>query len=194
MPVTWYTQDYIKTPMTDMRMRPDKRSGYPGRTYRFYTGKKVFDFGYGLSYSNYAYNFVSSVTQNKLYLNESSVGLAAKNSDSGRYQLVSDLGEEFCEKKLFKVTVGAKNEGEMAGKHPVLLFVSRKNPTNGSPMKQLVGFKSVILSAGEKAELEFMLNPCEHLSHANEDGLMVLEEGSRFLVVGDVEYPIDIIV
>lgn len=194
MPVTWYTKDYIKIPMTDMRMRPDTKSGYPGRTYRFYAGEKVYDFGYGLSYSHYAYDFVSSVTQNKLYLNESSVGLTAKNSDSGRYQLVSDLGEEFCEKKLFKVSVGAKNDGEMVGKHPVLLFVSRKNPRNGSPMKQLVGFRSVILSAGERAELEFMLNPCEHLSHANEDGLMVLEEGSRFLVVGDVEYPIDIIV
>ncbi|XP_024170476.1 probable beta-D-xylosidase 7 [Rosa chinensis] len=194
LPVTWYTQDYIKTPMTDMRMRHDKKSGYPGRTYRFYTGERVFDFGYGLSYSNYPYNFVSSLTQKKLYLNESSVGLPAKNSDSRRYRLVSDLGEEFCQKNLFKVTVRAKNDGEMAGKHPVLLFVSQKNPSNGSPIKQLVGFKSVILSAGEKAEFEFMLNPCEHFSHANEDGSMVVEEGSRFLVVGDVEHPIHVIV
>ncbi|CAL8997310.1 unnamed protein product [Prunus brigantina] len=194
LPVTWYTQDYVKIPMTDMRMRPDTKTGYPGRTYRFYKGGNVYDFGFGLSYSNYIYEFASAIAQNKLYLNESSISSKVKSSDSGRFRLVPDLSEEFCEKKKFPVRVAVKNHGEMIGKHPVLLFVGQKNPNNGSPMKQLVGFKSVILSAGERAELEFILNPCEHLSHANEGGLMVVEEGSYFLQVGDVEYPLDIIV
>ncbi|CAB4297607.1 unnamed protein product [Prunus armeniaca] len=194
LPVTWYTQDYVKIPMTDMRMRPDTKTGYPGRTYRFYKGGNVYDFGFGLSYSNYIYEFASAIAQNKLYLNESSISSKVKSSDSGRFRLVPDLSEEFCEKKKFPVRVAVKNHGEMVGKHPVLLFVGQKNPNNGSPMKQLVGFKSVILSAGERAELEFILNPCEHLSHANEGGLMVVEEGSYFLQVGDVEYPLDIVV
>ncbi|XP_008234021.1 PREDICTED: probable beta-D-xylosidase 7 [Prunus mume] len=194
LPVTWYTQDYVKIPMTDMRMRPDTKTGYPGRTYRFYKGGNVYDFGFGLSYSNYIYEFASAIAQNKLYLNESSISSKVKSSDAGRFRLVPDLSEEFCEKKKFPVRVAVKNHGEMVGKHPVLLFVGQKNPNNGSPMKQLVGFQSVILSAGERAELEFILNPCEHLSHANEGGLMVVEEGSYFLQVGDVEYPLDIIV
>ncbi|PQM41454.1 putative beta-D-xylosidase 7 [Prunus yedoensis var. nudiflora] len=195
LPVTWYTQDYVKIPMTDMRMRPDTKTGYPGRTYRFYKGGNVYDFGFGLSYSNYIYEFASAIAQNKLYLNESSISPKVESSDSGHFRLlVPDLSEEFCEKKKFPVRVAVKNHGEMVGKHPVLLFVGQKNPNNGSPMKQLVGFKSVILSAGERAELEFILNPCEHLSHANEGGLMVVEEGSYFLQVGDVEYPLDIIV
>lgn len=194
LPVTWYTQDYVKIPMTDMRMRPDTKTGYPGRTYRFYKGGNVYDFGFGLSYSNYIYEFASAIAQNKLYLNESTISPKVESSDSGRFRLVPDLTEELCEKKKFPVRVAVKNHGEMVGKHPVLLFVGQKNPNNGSPMKQLVGFKSVILSAGERAELEFILNPCEHLSHANEGGLMVVEEGSYFLQVGDVEYPLDIIV
>ncbi|BFG19246.1 hypothetical protein CerSpe_055200 [Prunus speciosa] len=194
LPVTWYTQDYVKIPMTDMRMRPDTKTGYPGRTYRFYKGGNVYDFGFGLSYSNYIYEFASAIAQNKLYLNESSISPKVESSDSGRFRLVPDLSEELCEKKKFPVRVAVKNHGEMVGKHPVLLFVGQKNPNNGSPMKQLVGFKSVILSAGERAELEFILNPCEHLSHANEGGLTVVEEGSYFLQVGDVEYPLDIIV
>ncbi|PQP96150.1 putative beta-D-xylosidase 7 [Prunus yedoensis var. nudiflora] len=194
LPVTWYTQDYVKIPMTDMRMRPDTKTGYPGRTYRFYKGGNVYDFGFGLSYSNYIYEFASAIAQNKLYLNESSISPKVESSDSGHFRLVPDLSEEFCEKKKFPVRVAVKNHGEMVGKHPVLLFVGQKNPNNGSPMKQLVGFKSVILSAGERAELEFILNPCEHLSHANEGGLMVVEEGSYFLQVGNVEYPLDIIV
>ena len=45
--------------MTDMRMRPDSSQGYPGRTYRFYTGNTIYDFGYGLSYSNFKHSFLS---------------------------------------------------------------------------------------------------------------------------------------
>ncbi|KAK8624193.1 hypothetical protein V6N13_065546 [Hibiscus sabdariffa] len=68
LPVTWYLQSYIKIPMTDMRMCPEPSSSYPGCTYRFYQGPKVFEFGYDLSYSNYVYQFLP-VAQNKAYFN-----------------------------------------------------------------------------------------------------------------------------
>lgn len=183
LPVTWYPREYIKLPMTDMRMRAS--SGYPGRTYRFYEGEKVFEFGYGLSYSNYVYEF-PAVTQSMLQLNQSSA------SQTAEYMLVSELGKEVCERKKISVNVRVKNEGEMAGKHSVLLFMRRKKPSHGSPVKELVGFQSVNLKAGKRAEVEFVLNPCEHLSRANEAGLMVIEPGSHFLVVGDVELPLTI--
>lgn len=192
MPLTWYPQEFIKIPMTDMRMRSEPSSGYPGRTYRFYKGLKVFEFGYGLSYSKYSYEFVS-VIKDKLYLNESPSSQKIVNSDSSHYRLVSDFGEELCENKSFSVKVGVRNHGEMAGKHPVLFFMRKALPRNGSPIKQLVGFQSVNVEAGERAEVDFILRPCEHFSSANEDGLMVLEEGSHILFVGDTEYPIDII-
>lgn len=192
LPVTWYPRDFIKVPMTDMRMRPEPSSGYPGRTYRFYKGPKVFEFGYGLSYSTYSYKLFSG-TRNKLYLNLSSTGHTAKSSDSVRYHLVSEFGKEFCQSKSFSVSVHVKNEGEMAGKHSVLLFIRRKEFKNGSPIKQLVEFQSVDMNAGEVTKVEFTLSPCEHFSGANEDGLMVLEEGSHVLFVGDEEYPIDVV-
>lgn len=181
--MTWYPREYIKLPMTDMRMRAS--SGYPGRTYRFYEGEKVFEFGYGLSYSNYVYEF-PAVTQSMLQLNQSSA------SQTAEYMLVSELGKEVCERKKISVNVRVKNEGEMAGKHSVLLFMRRKKPSHGSPVKELVGFQSVNLKAGKRAKVEFVLNPCEHLSRANEAGLMVIEPGSHFLVVGDVELPLTI--
>ncbi|KAJ6685536.1 BETA-D-XYLOSIDASE 7-RELATED [Salix purpurea] len=191
LPMTWYPQDFTKVPMTDMRMRPQPSSGYPGRTYRFYNGKKVFEFGYGLSYSNYSYELASD-TQNKLHLRASSNQLA-NNSNTTRQKLISDVGKELCEKNKFKVTVGVKNHGEMAGKHPVLLFVRQAKLGNGRPIKKLVGFQTVNLNAGENAEIEYELSPCEHLSSPDDRGLMVMEEGSQFLIVGDKEYPITII-
>lgn len=177
--------------MTDMRMRADPSSKYPGRTYRFYKGKSVYPFGYGLSYSKYMYQF-TSVNQ-KLDLTQLSTSSAAKTSDSIRYTLVSNIDSYSCEKAKFSAKVGVSNDGEMAGTHPVLLFVRQDNVGDGHFIKQLVGFESVDLDAGEKREIEFVLNPCEHLSRANDEGLMVIEEGTRFLVVGDTEYAIDVV-
>lgn len=182
--MTWYPQEFTKIPMTDMRMRPDPKSRYPGRTYKFYKGETVFEFGYGLSYSKYSYKFVS-VTQNKLEFKATSA------SNSG-YVSVLDMGLESCEKAKFSAKVSVENEGDMAGKHPVLLFLRRSQGGSSSPVKQLVGFQTVKTNAKEKVSVEFQVNPCEHFSRASEDGVMVIESGDGHLVVGDEEYPISI--
>ncbi|KAI3887305.1 hypothetical protein MKX03_017866 [Papaver bracteatum] len=192
LPITWYPQEFTKIPMTDMRMRANPATGYPGRTYRFYKGRKVFKFGHGLSYSKYRYKF-AKVDQNQISLTQFSNIQALVNKESVPYLSVSDVGTEYCEKLKFSATVGVENSGEMSGKHPVLLFIRQSETRHGSSVKQLIGFQSVKLAAGEKADLEFTLSPCEHLSRANNDGLMVMEEGSHFLVVGDQEYPISIL-
>ncbi|KAJ4844262.1 hypothetical protein Tsubulata_041356, partial [Turnera subulata] len=193
LPMTWYPQDFIRVAMTDMRMRADPSSGYPGRTYRFYRGASVFEFGYGLSYCKYWYQ-LKAVRRNKLYLNQSSSSIMHNSAaDKVRYALVAELGARICEESKFQVRVGVENKGEMAGKHPVLLFASLGRHGKDKPRKQLIGFQSVILSAGEKAEIEFEVSPCEHLTRANEDGLMVMVEGKHFLMVGGDKRPISII-
>ncbi|KAH1122918.1 hypothetical protein J1N35_006078 [Gossypium stocksii] len=193
LPVTWYPQDYTKVPMTDMRMRPDSFSDYPGRTYRFYEGDKVFEFGYGLSYSKYSYKF-THVSRKNLYLNHSSSLHTTRSWDSVGYKLVSELGTHVCDENKFKVGVGVKNDGEMSGKHPVLLFARQGKVGDGRVKKQLIGFQSVVLSGGERGEIEFEVSPCEDLSRANEYGVMVMDEGRHFLVVGDDKLPVTIII
>lgn len=190
LPITWYPQDFTKIPMTDMRMRPDPASGYPGRTYRFYHGRKVFNFGYGLSYTTYSYEFIS-VTQNQIYLNQSS-NLPAAKSGTLLYN-VEEMSSDFCDKLKFSATIGVKNHGEMPGRHPMLLFIQRLEIRGGSPIKQLVGFESIHLNALERAEVKFVLNPCQHFSRTDENGLNVLEGGSHFLVVGDEKYPVSVV-
>ncbi|KAH9943802.1 beta-xylosidase [Amylocystis lapponica] len=52
LPVTQYPVDYVyEVPMTDMALRPGP--GNPGRTYKWYTGTPVFEFGFGLHYTNF---------------------------------------------------------------------------------------------------------------------------------------------
>jgi beta-D-xylosidase 4 len=59
--MTWYPQSYVdKVPMTNMNMRPDPATGYPGRTYRFYKGETVFSFGDGISYSTFEHKLVKA--------------------------------------------------------------------------------------------------------------------------------------
>lgn len=193
LPITWYPKDFIRVPMTDMRMRPDPPTGYPGRTYRFYNGKKVYEFGYGLSYSNYIYEFIS-VSRNTTSITQLSTTRATENSTSVHYISVSKTGTNLCDKAKFSVVIRVQNNGEMAGKHPVLLFLKQAESRIGNPMKQLIGFQSLSLNRGEKAKVEFVLNPCEHLSRANKDGLMIIEERSFSLIVGDKEYPIKVVV
>ncbi|KAL8523482.1 hypothetical protein ACS0TY_013442 [Phlomoides rotata] len=179
LPITWYPKDFINIPMTDMRMRADPNSGYPGRSYRFYEGEKVFEFGYGLSYSNYSYNF-ASVSQSKLDFN--------KVENSGCIA-VSDIGLDWCEKAKFSAVVGVENAGIMGGKHPVLLFLRRDQ---GRRIKQLIGFQTVRLRGMEKGSVEFEVNPCEQFSTSDEDGVMVIESGEHYLVVGHQEHLITI--
>ncbi|GMH08808.1 hypothetical protein Nepgr_010648 [Nepenthes gracilis] len=52
--------EYARIPTTNMRMKPEKSSGYPGRTYQFYKGRKVFEFGYGVGYSPYSNELLSA--------------------------------------------------------------------------------------------------------------------------------------
>ncbi|RDX60226.1 putative beta-D-xylosidase 7, partial [Mucuna pruriens] len=192
LPITWYPKDYIKVPMTDMRMRADPSTGYPGRTYRFYKGPKVYEFGYGLSYSKYSYEFVS-VTHDKLHFNQSFTHSMVENSETIRYKLVSELGEQTCQSMSLSVTVRVQNRGPMVGKHPVLLFMRPGKEKSRSPVKQLVDFQSVMLDAGEMTHVGFEVSPCEHLSRANEAGAKIIEEGSYVLLVDDQEHPIHII-
>ncbi|KAL2503809.1 putative beta-D-xylosidase 7 [Abeliophyllum distichum] len=192
LPVTWYPKDFIKVPMTDMRMRPEPSTGYPGRTYRFYNGTKVFEFGFGLSYTNYSYSFVS-VSQNKIFLNSLLPNKAVQTSGQIRFLSVSELGTKLCDSMKLSVSVRVENHGKMDGKHPVLLFVKWDKHSNRNPVKKLVGFKSVSLCAGKNVEIEFVVKPCEHFSTADEDGLMVIQEGTHYLLVGDKEYPITLV-
>lgn len=187
LPVTWYPQEFTKVPMTDMRMRADPATGYPGRTYKFYTGEAVFKFGYGLSYSTHSYEFAST-TQTALYVNKTVRLQAMEDSKQTISYDISNLGSKRCQKLDFSTTVIVSNHGPMAGRHSVLLFLRRPNVHGGRPMKQLVGFESVQLAAGESAHVEFPLRPCEHLSRIGEDGRRLLDEGSHFLVVGDTEH------
>lgn len=92
---------------------------YYGKTYQYFRGDIRYNFGYGLSYSNFTY---SNFTMNG-------------SSFSGDDDIIA--------------TVTVKNDSDVAGYEVVQLYVETPNATAlDHPDRQLVGFKKIWLDAG----------------------------------------------
>ncbi|RRT76700.1 hypothetical protein B296_00016563 [Ensete ventricosum] len=189
LPVTWYPESFTDVPMNDMNMRADPSRGYPGRTYRFYTGKAVYEFGNGLSYSSYSYKFLRAPQRIRLS------GSSAESYIDREPPYATKDGRDFvgveeissCDALRFRVQVSVVNDGGVDGSHAVLLFWRPGATGEGSPRKQLIGFERVHATAGGEAEAEIAVDPCKHLSVVNEKGRRLLPLGAHVLMLGDVE-------
>ncbi|TVU16304.1 hypothetical protein EJB05_39861 [Eragrostis curvula] len=181
LPVTWYPESFTKVPMTDMRMRPDNSTGYPGRTYRFYTGETVYAFGDGLSYTSFAHELASAPPK------QVAVPLAQGHACLAEECASVEAEGEHCEGLAFDVHLRVQNAGETAGAHAVLLFSSPPSVHN-APAKRLLGFEKVRLEPGQAGVVAFKVDVCKDLSVVDELGNRKVALGSHTLHVGDLKH------
>lgn len=191
--MTWYPESFTKVPMNDMNMRADPSRNYPGRTYRFYTGDRVFAFGYGLSYTSFTYKLSSAPV--KLSLPESikptpDRNLLSKGGNELGYIFVDKVA--YCSFLRFEVQISVTNTGGVDGSETVLLFAKSGKRFRGSPETQLIGFERVHLSRYKSGETRFVVDPCEHLSFADENGNRILATGHHVLVSESIEHVVSI--
>lgn len=181
LPMTWYPQSYVdKVPMTNMNMRPDPATDYPGRSYRFYTGETVFAFGDGLSYSEFTHHLVQAPTEVSIPLQEDHV------CHSSECKSIKALGEH-CESLGFNVQLRVRNNGTMGGGHTVFLFSSPPSVHN-SPRKHMLGFEKVFLGSKSEGLVEFKVDVCKHLSVVDELGNRKVALGAHQLHVGNLKH------
>ncbi|CAN7105660.1 unnamed protein product [Brassica rapa subsp. narinosa] len=181
VPETWYSQEFAeKVAMTDMNMRPNSTSGFPGRSYRFYTGKPIYKFGHGLSYSSFS-TFVLSAP--------STIPIKTNPFLKLNKTTPIDISTVNCQDLKVRIVIGVKNHGSRSGSHVVLVFwippESSKSLVGGSvPHTQLVGFERVEVgrSMTEKVTVEF--DVCKGLSLVDTDGKRKLIPGHHKLVIG----------
>lgn len=105
-----------------MALRPSATS--PGRTYKWYTGTPVYEFGHGLHYTTFKFSWKSSPS--KRY----DIGSLVSKATSGPKDLaVFDTFE-----------VEVENTGHVTSDYAALLFISGNGGPTPHPNKQLVAF------------------------------------------------------
>jgi hypothetical protein len=148
-------------------MRPSTTN--PGRTYKFYTGKTIFEFGYGLSYTTFNYNWDN-------------------HSNDSIFSIKSLIKNNSNEKKvlLHLYRVNVTNTGDVAGDDVVLAYVTPPNKLINDPsppIKALFAFQRVHLDVGQTTQVYFPLN-IQSLLTIGYDGSKWLEPGSYQIIIG----------
>lgn len=110
--------------MNDMHMRANPSRGYPGRTYRFYTGDRVYGFGEGLSYTSFKYRLLSAPKKLSLLgkVEKSRRRIIPQVGDGVNMSYMEVEEVESCDLLRFEVKLSVTNIGEFDGSHVVMLF------------------------------------------------------------------------
>lgn len=125
-----------------------------GRTYQYFKGKPLFPFGYGLSYTTFAY---------------SSLGASA---------------DSLPRDGALTVHVDVKNTGRRDGDEVVQLYVRRPASRVARPLQELKGFQRVHLAAGAGARVELPLRAADLGYWDEDRKAFVVEPGPLELRVG----------
>jgi beta-D-xylosidase 4 len=168
LPITQYPADYITMiPMTDMSLRPNSSSGSPGRTYQWYTGEPVFEYGYGLHYTDFSASIQS-------------FGDSFAISD-----LMSSCNETYKDKCAFKtISVDVKNTGTTTSDYSTLAFIGGSHGPEPYPNKRLATYTrlhSITGGSTATAKLKMTLGSLGRVD----------ETGSTYLYPGDYSIMID---
>ncbi|KAI3613085.1 glycoside hydrolase family 3 protein [Moniliophthora roreri] len=168
LPITQYPASYVNGfPMTDMTLRPS--SSNPGRTYKWYTGTPVFEFGFGLHYTTFDVEWASGGDSFSIQ------DLVSSANDSGVAHV--DLGVL----DTFNVTV--TNSGTVASDYVALLFSRTTAGPSPAPNKELVSYtrvKGIEPGASSVASLKVTLGA---IARTDEQGNRVLYPGEYVLLL-----------
>ncbi|MBE0653148.1 MAG: fibronectin type III-like domain-contianing protein, partial [Bacteroidales bacterium] len=139
---------------------PDFRDySMEGRTYRYFTGKVLYPFGYGLSYSKFEY------------------------SDPAADKTRISPGE------VLKVSVEVKNTSEREGEEVVQLYISYPDSEIQRPLRELRGFERSMIPAGESKTFEFTLAEKDLEYFNEETEKYEVEKGIYRLMLGPSSDP-----
>ncbi len=143
----WYQTNAQIPSVTDYTIRP---VGPTGRTYMYYNGPLQYPFGYGLSYSTFAYS-----------------NLQVDNHTPAADDTVT-------------VSADVTNTSSSDGNEIVELYASTPNADASleRPLKRLEGFQKVFLAAGQTKTVTFPLKIADLAFFSNADGRWEVDNGA----------------
>ena len=138
------------------------------RDYMDEKGTPLYPFGYGLSYTQFAYSDL----------------IITPNAEPSIMPLMEPLTVSLSEGSgAVRVSLTVKNTGNRSGHEVVQLYLSDRAATVSQPPLQLRAFKKVCLDAGESQRIEFTLG-FDELSLINQEMKRVVEPGEFKVLVG----------
>ncbi|KAG7386520.1 hypothetical protein PHYPSEUDO_015530 [Phytophthora pseudosyringae] len=180
LPQTFYDSDYVNAmSIYDMHMRPTLVTGNPGRTYRFFTGVPVYEFGFGLSYTTF----------HKTWSVEPPTELDA----AFLAQQLSEASETESRSCIAAFDITITNLGNLPGEDVILIYAEPPHAGEGGrPLKSLVAFERTSwVSSGQKAIVKFCLE-AKAFALASEVGNWVVEPGNWTIHVDTLEHKVNI--
>lgn len=146
---TWPQSITQLPPMVDYNIRD-------GRTYMYFHGSPLFPFGYGLSYTKFAYS--------KLHIN------------SSRLSMDRD--------KKIEVSVHVRNTGKYSGDEVVQMYVKHVNSKVSRPALELKGFQRVHVPVGHTAIVRLTLTAKSLMYWSTQQEMWTLEKDKVKLMIG----------
>ncbi|KAL9332317.1 hypothetical protein ACSQ67_001927 [Phaseolus vulgaris] len=189
LPMTWYPQEYLrKLPMTKMAMRASKSAGYPGRTYRFYTGEVVYPFGHGLTYTHFIHTLASAPTVVSVPLN----GHRRSNATDISNRAIR-VTHARCDNLFITLQVDVKNVGSRDCTHTLLVFSAPPAAAGHWALeKQLVAFDKVHVPAKAQHRVGIHIHVCKLLSVVDKSGIRRIPLGLHSFNIGDVKHSVSL--
>lgn len=165
LPTTQYPAEYnAQIPMTDMSLRPGPVS--PGRTYKWYNGTAIYEFGYGLHYTNFSANV-------------SSFGSSFAIAD-----LMANCTTTYKDQCPFaNVSVDVTNIGTRTSDYVVLGFLNGTYGPAPHPIKELVQYTRLHNVTGGECRTAVLPMTLGSLSRVDDMGNRVLYPGEYTLAI-----------
>jgi len=162
LPVTIYPHDFVTVrDIMDMGLR-DKG----GITYRYYTGRPLWEFGFGLSYTTFSYS-----------IEEPHLTTTTQVAAQGYHKYF----KEYSPDQQYKVTV--TNTGSVTSDVVVLGFLSSNH--SDAPIKELFGYARVSKLKPNTSQTVYFSIPPQVLSLVDPKGNEEIHPGLYKVTIGD---------
>lgn len=144
----------------------------------------VYPFGYGLSYTTFAYeNLTVEKTTAEKTTKTAETAKTGETAETGKTADTSLRTAGIEVNGCLHVTVTVKNTGDRAGEEIVQCYVRDVVGSRVRPLKELKGYQKIHLEAGEERQVEFEI-PIEKLGFYNAKMEYVVEPGEFRIYVG----------
>ncbi|KAK5019201.1 hypothetical protein LTR60_001198 [Cryomyces antarcticus] len=167
LPATQYPSEYIRqVPMTNMSLRPGPNN--PGRTYKWYNGTAVFEFGSGMHYTNFSASIASTYNSKNFSISS----------------LTSNCNETYMDRCTFRnFAVDVHNTGSVASDYVALGFLTGSFGPQPYPKKSLVNYQRLFNVKPASSETVTLNLTLGSLSRIDEMGNRVLYPGDYALMI-----------